>query len=237
MVLLGICFLNLQPSFAAGKGDRSVTLAKAIGKAKGRGDEKRRDRRPAPKRPGKGKPGGNGSGGSSSNGHVDLPPEHIHFASALIKSGDENWNVTASTAGLFPMIINHESEVMLLNVRIPATNPRQKATVRLNHHGWLAPSRSRVGIVNPSRKRHKKTGELLPQRVRSRSAREPNLEALKRWKGTRQLVMPVAPDGTIAFLFHYGPNRHGQQIDVIVEGRRYRFEFHLHHPDDPHIHH
>ena len=237
LFLFGICLLNFQPLFAAVKSDRPFALVKSKGKAKGHQGDNRNDRRPVPKRPGKGKNGGNGSENSFAGGHADLPPEHIHFASALIKSGDENWNVTGSIAGLFPVIINHQSEVMLFNVRIPATTPRQKATVRLNHHGWLAPSRSRVGIVKPTRERHEKTGELLPQRVRSRSAREPNPEALERWKGNRQLVIPIAADGTIAFLFHYGPNRHGQQIDVVVDGKRYRFELHLHHPDDPHSHH
>jgi hypothetical protein len=181
-------------------------------------------------------PGAGSNGGAASaaaragvkgrpSGHE---PAHIHV-NASLRGGTEAWSVVASPSGRFPVVVNHESETLLINLNVPQVLPGRIARVTLNHHGWLAPATTRVGPVGHSRTLVGRW--LAPQRVITPQTREDAID-VNAWQGTRMLDLRVAADRTVAFHFHYGENKHAQQIDVTVDGRRYRFELHLHLPGD-----
>lgn len=151
---------------------------------------------------------------------------HVHV-NATLRDGAEGWNVVASPSGRFPVVVNHESEVLLVNLNVPHVRPGRVARVTLNNHGWLAPATTRVGPLPRSRRIVGRW--LAAQRVNTPRAREQKID-VDAWAGTRSLNVRVAADRMIAFHYHYGENKHAQQIEVNVAGRRYRFEVHLHRP-------
>ena len=158
---------------------------------------------------------------------------HVHVV-ADVRSGAETWSVEASPFGVFPTIVNHESEVVLVNLKLPQVRPGTSARAKVLNDGWLAPAQARTGIIPSTRARHGRW--LLASRARNPLPEDANRRAIRRWQGRGALDQRVGPDRVVAFYFHYGEGKHAQFVDVTVGDRLYRFEFHLHPPGSDEAH-
>lgn len=217
---LQLVVFNVHSAPAGKRDGGSLPGSKGKGASSELRDEKDRKRDDGP---GKGR-GGSGAGNGAAGAH-DVA--HVHVV-ADVRAGDETWSLEASPFGVFPVIVNSESEIILVNLKLPHVRQGTSARMKILNEGWLVPANARTGIIPTSRTR--KGRWLASSRALNALPPDANRGSNGRWKDRGVLDLRVGPDQVLAFYFHYGANKHGQLVDVNVGEWKYRFEFHLHPP-------
>lgn len=141
-------------------------------------------------------PPGKGKGNQGKQTHV----------SAKIRAGQEKWELTPNSQGIFPRLNMASNAPVEVEMRIPLVPEGTLAVVSVRDGG-------NVSASVPDDGKGKGKGKGGDQTV------------------TGVVVRPrVQPHGRLQFTFLYGPSLHFQRVTVDIGQRQHVFDFHVHPP-------